>query len=69
MHFGPGYGRHHVDARRILPRRAAEGTEDARFEAWPTVSEGYVQQDGDVEGWVLLLRALGVTAFVQVRAR
>jgi hypothetical protein len=66
LHFGPGYGRHHVDARRILPPHAAEG-DDERFAMWPTVSDGYVEQDGDVEGWVRLLRALGVTAFVQVR--
>jgi hypothetical protein len=65
MHFGPGYGRYHVDARSILPQRAANNEED-RFEMWPTVSEGYVEQDGDVEGWARLLRALGVTAFVQV---
>jgi hypothetical protein len=65
MHFGAGYGRHHVDARSILPLHTVD-SDDEQFTLWPNVSDAYVEQDGDVEGWALLLRALGVTAFVQV---
>ena len=65
IHFGPGYGTYHVDAQQILPLHVEED-DDALFKRWPMVSDGYVEQDGDVEGWVQLLRALGVTAFIQV---
>ena len=66
MHFGPGYGRHHVDASHIFKMKVGEN-DDGLLWIWPMVSDDYVEEDGDVEGWARMLRALGVTAFVQVR--